>query len=96
MRRFLAGFVVVAILVSAFATAQKGPKERDSTRGEPFRVVVVQPVLSAASRFVDRNIDYAETQKVADVLAQLDAEGYDPVQIEALNEDAIAILAKRR
>lgn len=96
MRRYLAGFVVVAILVSAFATAQKGPKERDSTRGEPFRVVVVQPVLSAASRFVDRNIDYAETPKVADVLAQLDAEGYDPVQIEALNEDAIAILAKRR
>ncbi len=94
----LGGVALVALvgLVSAFALAQKGPKERDSSRGDPFRVVIVQPVLSAASRFVDRDIDYSETKKVAEVLAQLDAEGYDPIQIEALNEDSLAVLAKRR
>lgn len=99
MRKLVVGSVVLLGLVgavSAFALAQKGPKERGSTRGEPYRVVVVQPVLSAATRFVDRNIDYAETKKMADVLAQLDAEGYDPIQIEALDDDAVAVLAKRR
>jgi hypothetical protein len=96
MRKAWGVGVLLVVAISAFAVAQKGPKERDSTRGEPFRVVVVQPVLSAATRFVDRNIDYAETKEVATVLAQLNAEGYDPVQIEALNEDALAILAKLR
>lgn len=99
MRKLILGAVVLVglvSLVSAFALAQKGPKERDSTRGDPFRVVLVQPVLSAASRFVDRDSDYSESKKVADALAQLDAEGYDPVQIEALNEDTLAVLAKRR
>lgn len=42
------------------------------------------------------DVDYAETKEVATVLAQLNAEGYDLVQIEALNEDALAILAKLR
>lgn len=41
MRKAWGVGVLLVVAISAFAVAQKGPKERDSTRGEPFRVVVV-------------------------------------------------------